>query len=231
MSDKTGTTLTAEIRAAVDMVGSDFVSDAEILALINTYYAELYDLILAAYGQWYYATEVTFTTTVGTYLYSFAPDIAGPFGRDGLDLYKLLGVSLYVNGEAKALEPCPWGERFKFGTLSSDYGEPSVYRLHALGLSLGPTPDAAYSTVIHYVPRCPTMLAATPLLGINGWEDYVKACVCIMLKSKEDADVSVWMAVKDSFKKRIEAMRPRDVGGVQSVAQTRQIRSRMRGGR
>jgi len=225
MSDKTGTTLTAEIRQALDMVGSDFVSDAEILALINTHYADLYDLVLEAYGQWYYAERVHFNTVAGSPAYSFLPDIAGPFGRDGLDLYKMLGVDLAVDADrVETLTVLPWAERNRYNEFTTYRGRPKHYRLHAQAIALVPTPDAVYSATIHYVPRCPTITSSTALLGVNGWETYVVYAVCAVLAAKEQADTTIWLGLKQQVRERLERMRIRDVGHVQKVADVRGVR-------
>ncbi len=62
------------------MVGSTRVTDAQILTLVNTHWAELYDRLVAAGPSDYYATTSTVTTIAGTTAYALPADFRSLIG-------------------------------------------------------------------------------------------------------------------------------------------------------
>ena len=66
MADITEANLVTRVRQRADMEDNYFVSDIEVQTYINAAIAELHDLLIQTYGQDYYVSSNTFTTTAGT---------------------------------------------------------------------------------------------------------------------------------------------------------------------
>src|SRR5512146_2578727 len=122
--------LTLQARQAADMVGSAFVDDTtELYPLISTYYAELYDLLVAAYGETYFAKTRTFDTVAGTASYSI--DSTKPDATD-VDVYKILGVDVALDANTTVnARRYEWSERnaYSNATESWSLGQPFWYHL------------------------------------------------------------------------------------------------------
>lgn len=202
------------------MVNSDFVSDAELGSLVNTYVAELYDLLVAAYGQAYYASSYSFNTTSGTDSYPIQT-----IGGSGADFYQLLGIDVDLGGGILlTAEPFNFHNRnrYKQGVAIWTQGHPVGYRLHGSNIKFQPAPQGTYAVTIHYVPAPPVLAGADTFDGVAGWERYVVVCAAIALLQKEQSDPTVLLAEKASLTARINAMsRNRDAGEPDQVVDVR----------
>lgn len=188
-----------------DNVGQSFISDAEWTTNINASYQELYGLVTTAFGNDYFvqtpSTGATFTTN-GT-----AEHYALP-----ADFFKLLAVDLQVSSPNYwvALKPFTMSERNSFGLLGTMI------------------PMAGQTVRILYVPRCATLVNnADPVDGVNGWEEYIVADVCIKALAKEESDVSVFMARKGALLERLQGEATnRDAGSPATVSDVQGRRAR-----
>lgn len=195
MASVTLTQLRARVREAADMVGSGFVTDTatSLDAFINASADELWDILTTEFEDYAVSsTPLSVVASTGTY--------ALP-----ADFYKLLGVDLSVNGEEYPLQEFTFRERhrYKAGDLSSP--ELPMYRLEGSNLRLRPTPTAAYSGTLWYVPtRARLVNPADELVGVSGWEEFVVVGAAIKCLLKEESDASALMAEKAALKIRIE---------------------------
>lgn len=204
-------------REAADMVGSTFVEDPELTRYINASTQELYDLLIAAYGQEYYLAEFSIPVVGGVDTYTLSDDF-----------YKLLGVDLILSAsgnEAVTLHPYSLSERNKFNNsyLSVSNSNGSVrarYRLQNNTIKLIPEPSGGYSLNIHYVPAMEKLaLDVDEVDGVNGWEEYIILDVAIKMLRKEESDITALTFEKNDMLKRIEAMAgSRDIGMSESVS-------------
>lgn len=204
--------LKLQAREAADMVNSDFVSDDELGRLVNTYVAELYDLVVAAYGHAYYADSYTFTTASGTDKYGIET-----LSGDGANFYQLLGVDIDLGSDqVVTAEPFAFHHRNKYrqGTCVWTGGMPIAYRLHGSQIWFQPSPLGVYTVTIHYIPAAPLLVDDEDELdGVNGWERYVILCAAIAMLQKEQSDSSVLEREKMMLVARINAMsHNRDAG-------------------
>lgn len=206
------------VRQRADMVGSQFVTDAELNGYIQASYFELYDLLVTAYGENYYQSAAP---------YSFQTD--GTNERFALpsDFYKALGVEVVV-GQAPqgcvTMQPFTFAERNQYALP----GFPVVYgilvpkyRIAGNTLWLVPRPPPANLTIrVDYVPRPSSLTSDSDIIdGVSGWEDYVVVDAAIKALEKEESDVSVFMAQKQALLKRIQAAAEnRDAGSPATVA-------------
>lgn len=93
-------------RRKADMENSAFISDAELLDLVNEAYCELYDVMTQAFER-YYTTTTTFSTTPGTTAYALPGDF-----------YKLLAVDLQSGNSYITMYPYDENERNSSTTTS-----------------------------------------------------------------------------------------------------------------
>lgn len=188
-----------------------FVTEPELISYINQSYFELYDLIVAAFGNNYYVqSPYSFTTNGSSYLYPL-PD----------DFYKLLGVDLAVAGGT----PSSWItlKHFEFNDRNRNsppnfqtfYGQSGLrYRLNGTNIWFTPTPANGLTIQLWYVPRLTQLTSLSQTAdGISGWTEYIIVDGAIKCLQKEESDVSILMAQKQALLLRIEAMAEnRDAG-------------------
>lgn len=209
--------LAAQQRA--DRVNSQFVSSSEWNQYINQSIAELYDLLVTQYEDYYVKAPYTFQTDGSTNQYTLPTDF-----------YKLLGVDLGLAGSGNAWVSLKKFEfisrnRYVFPQLTSTYlGVFNLrYRLVGNTLMFIPTPSAAQFVRVWYVPRLTLLLKDTDIVdGISGWTEYVITDAAIKALQKEESDVSVLAAQKMALIKRIEeSAMNRDAGQPDCISDTR----------
>jgi len=222
MAAITESALVARVRQRADMEENYFVSDVEVQTYINAGLAELHDLLIQTYGQDYYISNSTFTTTSGVYSYAISSNI-------GADFYKLRGVDAKLNGSIwSTLIPFNFNERNlnQEGTLSNIWGLSNTrYRLVGENLVFSPTPTSGIEIKIWYIPTTQQFNSSTPASSsttfddINGYAEYVIIDAAIKCLQKEESDVQVLFAQKTAMKRRIEeAANNRDAGSPLSVS-------------
>lgn len=197
--------LEIRIRTEAGLTGSTAVTQAEILALIDVYYAELYDLLVEAHGHAHYAASHAFSTVANQTDYTI-PEAGGHMA----DIYLLLGVDLDTGGgEVVALDPVDFHHR-NLGKTAQPWRTKTAYpryRWHGGNLKLIPAPDAVYTVTVHYVPVCAKVISDAIIIdGVNGWERYIVASVLATLCAAEETDPSVYLAEKAALKGRIEGL-------------------------
>jgi hypothetical protein len=210
-------TLRVNVRNRTNTETSEFVTDDEINAYINASAQELYDILVQKYGDNYYTVTP----------YEFATDGSNDYFDLPVDFFKLLGVDLKIALGPNAyvtLRPFTFAERNKYATpnVQTLYGLRTNlrYRVHGTKLWLVPRPSVGQYIRMHYIPRMPWMVADTDVLdGVSGWEEYVVVDASIKVLTKEESDVSVFMAQKTALLQRIEsAAENRDAGSPATVA-------------
>ena len=209
----------AEIRTAArqraDMTESQFVTDSEFNFYINGSYAELYDLLIQAYGNDYFAKTHEFQTTDDVDLYDLPADF-----------YKLLGVDLRISPGADgfiSIRPFTFSERNRYATANAQtwIGVTNLrYRLNGNKFWLTPSPAQGQGIRLWYVPRVVALTSDTQEVdGYSGWLEYVVVDAAIKAMQKEESDIRVLLAQKEALIKRINsASQNRDAGNPATVA-------------
>lgn len=213
--------LRTQVRQRADMENSQFVTDPELTTYINQSAFELYDLLVAAYGDDYYMT------------------IAPSFVSDGIsdtyplpdDLYKLLGVDISANGQPGTWRPlmpfginernrAPWGIP---GSVPAPVFADPQYRLRSNSLWFEPLPAGGQYLRTLYIPRMTKLVADGDLLdGVSGWDEYVIVDAAIKCKTKEQTDTQELQLAKMTLKARIDNMkRDRNAGQPKTTQRTR----------
>lgn len=197
------------VRQRADMENSNFVSDAELNAYINSSYKELYDLLVATFEDYYTLDPVEFTLSGSTHTY----DLPANF-------YKLRGVDFKNSSsgsEWSTVRPFVFTERNRvnntfYGNLYS--WDQRSYRILGNKLVFYPQENAEGTYRIWYVPRTTELAGDTDELdGINGWEEYVVVDAAMKVLIKEESDIQPLVLQKEQMRKRIEDMaKDRDAG-------------------
>lgn len=204
----TRSTLRTRVRQRTDTVNSTFVSDAELDAWLDDAVAEYRDLIVGAFGEDYYTTSTTFTTTSGTQSYAL--------GTVAPTFYKL--SQLYVKDGSyrcpihkitlKDLLEDTRNSGWTFNRGYSDVG----YRVVGDNLMFAPVPAGTHTVELWYVPAAPVFANDSATMdGIDGWDEFVVATVAVRVAIKEESDPSGHMDARSRAEKRIISMAdPRD---------------------
>lgn len=208
--------LRTQARNRADMLGSNFVSDSEFNQYISDSYAELYDLLVSKFEDYYVAGPLTFTVASGASSYTLPADF-----------YKLKGVDRSSNGSSdwyslRAFNFAQRNSRRSTNLHRSNYPDLS-YKIFGNTLRFTPDDDAAGTYRLWYIPRYTALTLDTDTVdGVNGWEIYIVTDAAIKALQKEESDVSVLMQQKMMLIKRIEDMAAnRDVGEPETVTDIR----------
>ena len=205
-----------QARQRSDMENTQFISDSELNSYVNASVKELYDLLVAAFDDYYIADAYEVTLAADSH-------ITLP-----TDFYKLRGVDK-SNSTSNwfTLKPFNFLERNKYNNQNlANYAlGPNLvnYRVFGSTIKLEPSYNSEGNYRIWYVPKCPALVSDTDSFdGINGWEDYVVVDCAIKMLQKQEDDVSVLMAQKNELKSRIEAMSAdRDAGSPETITDAR----------
>lgn len=219
--------LKAQQRA--DRVNSQFVTLTEWNSYINQAMFELYDLLITAYEDYYFAIPISFVSDGSTYLYDL-PNGVNTF-TSGLNpnqtfvarpFYKLAGVDLALNSANNAyvtVNRFNFTDRNRFvypNTASTIYGVFNLqYRVLDNQIMFIPTPSAGQSIRLWYVPRLQELLSDTDttVTGISGWVEYVIVKAAYYALTKEESDTTPLVLQLAALQKRIEeAASNRDQG-------------------
>jgi len=199
---------------------SHFVDDTELTSRINEALKQLYDKLILANGQEYYAvTTASAAFTPGTGTYALPTAAATPF-------YRLLGVRT-TDGSRWADVP-PYGMRDVAMLLNrGSTGGITIYeyryRLKATTISFLPIPQTAHSYVLDYVPAFVALAAVGDSFdGVNGWERWAALTAAIDLANKEEADPSGLLAQRSIIDEQIQRLAgSRDAGRPERIQDVR----------
>jgi len=187
-------------RQLSDMEDSNFISDEELTNYINQSALELYDLLVATFEDYYIndSNETTLTS-----------------GQDSIsvpaDFYKLRGVDFKISADRWVdLKPFSFQDRNEplQPLLSSRLDTGVKYRLQGNSVVISPTNKAEGTYKLWYVPKMTQMTINTDTLPayLEPWDEYVVVDAAIKMLQKEESSTTAVSAMKDSLKKRIEAM-------------------------
>lgn len=200
--------LRKESRQRANKEGSGFVLDPELDIYINKSATKLYDLLVGAYGNDYYAKTAPLTTIYNQELYDLPEDF-----------YKLLGIDYIIGPENYlTLKPYQFNERnrFRIGTFwNAIRGVAGPrYRITQNKLSFLPVPDGGYNLDLHYIPACPKLVDPDDEFdGVNGWEEYIIIDAAMKMLKKEETDTAPLQKEFDALTSRINLMAEnRDAG-------------------
>lgn len=201
------------------MERSNFVTDSEITSYINQSVAELYDLLITEFEDYYIADPVIFTISNNATTQLLPTDF-----------YKLRGLDFNLNG----LSEDGWTnvDQFNFNERNLHKrcavgSNVQRYRLMGNKLILSPVGYTNGNYRLWYIPQAPKLVASSDELDVvNGWEEYVIVDAAIKCLQKEESDVSVLALQKSALIKRIQdSAANRDAGSPGTITDVYQSNS------
>jgi hypothetical protein len=207
--------LRSRVRQRSDMENNNFVEDSEINQYICDSYAELYDLIVSRFEDYYVDDPLEFSLTVGSSTFTLPANFYKLIGVD-----RAIGTSEYYN-----IRPFSFQDRNRRRIGDRFRGLYAEVRYRLLGdkLKLTPENEASGDYRLWYVP-CYTPLTADSdvvdsFVTRNGWEEFIIIDAAIKCLQKEESDVTVLFAQKAAMVKRIEEMaQNRDAGETETIS-------------
>lgn len=171
-------TLRTQVRERSDMVGSSFVSDAEVNRYLSSSYTRLYNELVGK-GLAYFESTQTIATDGVDALYPLPADY---FGTVGVDY-------LWATNEYVALIEFQVAERNLFGPGTGSQAE--AYRIVGTNIELQPKPPAGQSYRHLYVPA-PGVLDddADTVDGVAGFEELLVLDAAIKCLNKEESSTT-----------------------------------------
>lgn len=198
--------LRTRIRDRAKMSGSSFVSDSEILTLINNSIASMHDLIIKHRGEEYFETKSTLTIVNGTKEYALPNDF-----------YKLCGV---MDEDDIPLDTFDRRER-------DHQSGPAKYRIANNKFHLN-RDDFSGVLTIYYVPLSTSLSVDADTCNFyNGWDEYVTIDCAKTLLEMEESDASHLERQLFKIEERIAQSAPKDInrpGRIADVVGQRGIR-------
>lgn len=193
------TDLILSSRQKADMVNSTFIDDPEWTDYINNSYAELYDILVSRFED-YYSKISTFTIT--------APNNSTTLPAD---FYKVRGLDYQLSGnDWVSVRKYNFQDRNKINraVLRPLYGiADRSYRVMGQSVNILPADRAPGSYQMFYIPRYTPLVNPTDVLGdVLDYQEYITTDAAIKALTKEESDVSVQVMQKNALKERIEAM-------------------------
>jgi hypothetical protein len=199
---------------------TSFITESELTGLVNRKIRELYDMLVAARGSDYYATESTIAIVSGTSRYSLPADF-----------YELSSITLeWTSNDHELMFPVgSVRERIHYeGVLPQNCWSrysPKGYRLRAAQIEFLPVPTGDVTARLQYVPVFTALSADGDTFdGINGWEKMVALGVAMEMREIEKRPSSTLANMYGEQLARIEAMKserdaeaPLEVVDVQSL--------------
>jgi hypothetical protein len=182
---------------------NSFITEPELTRLVNTKVRELYDLLVAARGSDYFATESTIAIAAGISRYDLPADF-----------YELSSITLeWATNDHELMFPVgSVRERIKYeGVLPQNNWSrysPKGYRLRAAQLEFLPVPTGSVTARLQYVPVFTDLAADGDTFdGINGWEKMVALGVAIEMRAIEKRAAADLVQLYAPQLERIETMK------------------------
>ena len=208
-NDKVFSTLMTQVRQRADMEGSTFVSDTEIRVFLNEALAELHDIMILSFED-YYVNTTTYTL----------PD-TNP-GTLPTDFYKVLGVDYETGGVTYSVRRYSFAERNMYNSNAGIVnGNIAALRYNVRDDKIHFIPSNAPggTVTLHYIPECQqfrtggeddaaTINSKNKSVAI-GYQSYLVVAAAIKCLMKEESDVRMLLAEKADIQRRIEAAAPR----------------------
>lgn len=195
---------------------------SQINVMINQSAARLSALLVASFGDDYFTTTATITTTASVATSTLPTDF-----------YKLRQlIWLRSTDDPVTIERASLDD-FAYDSLMTATtwdGYDPVYRFQgASTIHWLPTPNAAYAVTCVYVASPATLSSDGDTIDVGpGWEEWIVQDVCVRLAQMREEDPQVYMAERADCETRIRSQAPgRDP---YALVQARDVRStRLRG--
>ena len=201
------------------MVGSTFVSDSEVVDYINVAMAEIHDLLVDKYEDYF----VSSTT------YALPADNPGTLPSD---FYKALGVDFLSGGLTYRMMRFTFQERNMYNApaiVASRIAD-TRYAIQGNQIKFIPSPSTSGTVTLFYVPESQqfsagstsdTIVSKAPPIA-KGYEEYLVVDAAIKCLMKEESNTQPHMIYKEQLRKRLEAASAnRDAGESSKITDVR----------
>lgn len=209
--------LKTRVRQRADKVNSTYISDSELTNYINGSYAELYDLVVDSYEDYFIAGPTSF---------SLSSSDNGVYALPS-SFYKLKGVDYSYGGTWVTVSPYTWADRNRHNQVSNPLvGPHRSYRLVGSNLRIEPDDGATGDYRVWYVPSYTALSSDADVLDTiitrNNWEEYIVIDAAIKILAKEESNTAHLVYEKREMRQRIiDAAGERDVDQPESVSDVR----------
>ena len=210
MATITASDLKLRARQRADMENSEFVSDSELLYYVNNSYAELYDILVAKFEDYYVKNPPYEFTLAGS---DYAANLPA-------DFYKLRGVDRQSGSDWYNLRLFQFEQRNDTGRGGHwALAESLRYRIYGNQIIISPSDQASGTYKIWYVPKFTPLVADVDTVdGVNGWEEYIVVDAAIKCLQKEESSTTTLEGMKKALLVRINSMATnRDAGEPERV--------------
>ena len=211
--------LITRVRQRADMVGSTFVSDSEVVDYINVAMAEIHDLLVDKYED-YFVSSTTYTLP------------ADNPGTLPSDFYKALGVDFLSGGLTYRMMRFTFQERNMYNApaiVASRIAD-TRYAIQGNQIKFIPSPSTSGTVTLIYVPESQqfsagstsdTIVSKAPPIA-KGYEEYLVVDAAIKCLMKEESNTQPHMIYKEQLRKRLEAASAnRDAGESSKITDVR----------
>lgn len=194
-------TIREDIRQRCDLPtfsATTYVTTAAVNRMINTSLQGLYSLLMQAWGEGYFTTSTTLTTSAGAGTTSLPTDFL-----------KLINL-LWVRGtdDVVTISEAQHDERLLTQWSARTWTAPK-YRLRHSTLQWVPPPSAVYNLVIEYVYAAPDLSADDdPFDAGPGWDEWVVLDVCRKIRQREEKDATEFQAERERVEANILVLSP-----------------------
>lgn len=186
-------------RQRADMENSQLVLDPELTNYVNDSYAELYDLLVTQFEDYYLAAPQTFTIASG----SNTQALPATF-------YKLRAIDLQNGSDWLTVRQFNFAERNHRATSISRIGYAAKnvsYRVMGQNIYFEPELDAAGTYRLWFIPRYTPLVADGDTMGdVLDFGEYVIIDAAIKMLIKEESDIGALMAQKQAMTERVMTM-------------------------
>jgi hypothetical protein len=206
MTNVTLAQLMQRVRQRANLEGANsFITDPELIDVINVCIAEWWDLVtLTTFMGQYGRSTWPILTVNDQSLYPLAPNHS-----------RVISVDANIEGNSYAISAMPYQEeqRNMFKLLPFvgwSFGIQSVwYQQQGTNINFLPAPTAGYNVVVNYLPTAPVLNSpqSDSLNSINGWEEHIvlNAAINLLVKAGLNDMVGTLQARMDRQTARIEA--------------------------
>lgn len=201
MTTFTAAALLDRVRKEGDYENSTVLTDAVMLPWLSAAHGEYCDLLDEEWAG-YRDTTATLTATAGS------ATLALPN-----DFLKARALHLLHGNLYRALDP--FEPTHQVLGYDDARGVPVGYLHVGASVELYPTPDAAYTLRLRYVPAAPALTSTSDTIDVpNGWEDFHVAKVLMKAAKRDERPLSEDLAIVDRVRARVrQAASQRNVTG------------------
>jgi len=181
--------LKTRARRKVDAVGNNFFTDEEVSDYINNGLAELYDILVMKYED-YFVSSVSFSLVSDQSTYEFSAISLENF-------YKLLGVDAIQGSDAVRVKRSQFSDRNIFKNDEGRYNHRGYanyeYAIRGNSIEFLPDPTATDTIKVYYIPQFTKLTNdSDPVdsrIMIN-WEEYAVIVAAIKMRHKEETSTT-----------------------------------------